>query len=179
MTVSWNLVCFMTTEHPICTVYCGSTGVLEFIDSLLLTLELTKVVRKHNISSDQYSRWSVMVNKVLCSNNFITRSTFVTAHIFCIFIGCDRNYHKRCAYKIPNNCVRVTTEAHTNVLHAVNMSAPIPSRHIKEVWSGRPLLLDRSVQGRLQVPHTFFVHSFRKPTSCNHCKKLVSCKIIC
>ena len=118
-----------------------------------------------------------MVNNMLCSDNSNTQPLLTGtqhSHFLCVCVGCDRNFHKRCAYKIPNNCNRLTTEAHTNVLHAVNMSAPIPSRHIKEVWSGRPLLLDRSALGRLQVPHTFFVHSFRKPTACNHCKKLVS-----
>ena len=117
-----------------------------------------------------------------CSGGVTPTAPFLCANlvflaVMCVWVpsfpGCDRNYHKRCAYKIPNNCNRVTTEAHAKSVHSVNVSAPPPLRHVKEVWSGRPLVPDRSVQGKLQVPHTFFVHSFRKPTTCNQCKKLV------
>ncbi|KAL5463755.1 hypothetical protein EMCRGX_G032685 [Ephydatia muelleri] len=64
--------------------------------------------------------------------------------------GCEQNFHKKCAYRVPNNCASVQT-----------------------TWSGRPLWIDRALLSRPQVPHTFFVHSFKKPTVCHHCKKLI------
>lgn len=76
--------------------------------------------------------------------------------------GCDKNFHKGCAFKIPNNCTRFSSEN--------TPSTP----HRRESWSGRPLWIDRALHSRPHVPHTFFVHSFKKPTACHHCKKLVS-----
>lgn len=78
--------------------------------------------------------------------------------------GCDKNFHKRCAYKIPNNCTRLKT--------ADGISSVMGSRP-SEAWSGRPLWIDRTLKSRPQVPHTFFVHSFKKPTVCHYCKKLL------
>ena len=79
-------------------------------------------------------------------------------------IGCDKNFHKKCAYKIPNDCTRYWAELGT---------AP-PTPGSKETWSGRPVWIDKAISSRPQVPHTFFVHSFKKPTACQKCKKLVS-----
>lgn len=77
--------------------------------------------------------------------------------------GCDKNFHKKCAYKIPNDCTRYWAELGT---------AP-PTPRTRETWSGRPLWIDKAIQARPQVPHTLFVHSFKKPTACHHCKKLI------
>ena len=82
--------------------------------------------------------------------------------------GCDKNFHKKCAYKIPNNCTRLKTA--DGISNCTSNCPPRP----EEVWSGRPLWIDRTLRSRQYVPHTFFVHTFKKPTQCHHCKKLVS-----
>ena len=82
--------------------------------------------------------------------------------------GCDKNFHKKCAYKIPNNCTRLKTA--DGISNCTSNCPPRP----EEVWSGRPLWIDRTLRSRQCVPHTFFVHTFKKPTQCHHCKKLVS-----
>ncbi|CAB04830.2 Serine/threonine-protein kinase dkf-2 [Caenorhabditis elegans] len=42
-------------------------------------------------------------------------------------------------------------------------------------WSGRPLWMEiaEATRVKLQVPHTFQVHSYKLPTVCQHCKKLL------
>jgi len=39
--------------------------------------------------------------------------------------------------------------------------------------SGRPAELDRLVN-KLEIPHTFVIHSYKRPTVCHVCRKLVS-----
>ncbi len=85
----------------------------------------------------------------------------------CLPLGCDKNYHKKCAYKVPNNCTRLKESDGVSVPPQLYLNP-------QEVWSGRPLWIDRTLKSRQQVPHTFFVHTFKKPTQCYHCKKLVS-----
>ncbi len=65
---------------------------------------------------------------------------------------------------IPNDCTRFWTETGTTP----------PTTEGGETWSGRPLWIDKAIHSRPQVPHTFFVQSFKKPTACQKCKKLVS-----
>ncbi|GMS82068.1 hypothetical protein PENTCL1PPCAC_4243 [Pristionchus entomophagus] len=40
-------------------------------------------------------------------------------------------------------------------------------------WSGRPLWMEVAEATRVKVPHTFQVHSYKRPTVCQHCKKLL------
>ncbi|CAJ0582176.1 unnamed protein product, partial [Mesorhabditis spiculigera] len=40
-------------------------------------------------------------------------------------------------------------------------------------WSGRPLWMEVAEATRVKVPHTFQVHSYKKPTVCQFCKKLL------
>ncbi|EGT43942.1 hypothetical protein CAEBREN_25230 [Caenorhabditis brenneri] len=42
-------------------------------------------------------------------------------------------------------------------------------------WSGRPLWMEiaEATRVKIQVPHTFQVHSYKLPTVCQHCKKLL------
>ncbi|XP_031555921.1 serine/threonine-protein kinase D3-like [Actinia tenebrosa] len=101
--------------------------------------------------------------------------------------GCGGNYHKRCAYRIRNNCsdsrhrnstqygalqVSPAMDLHTpNLLQGMNSwnEGQIPGR--RATWSGDSLIWDKP--GRIQVPHTFAVHSYKKPTMCQICKKLL------
>ncbi|XP_022252201.1 serine/threonine-protein kinase D1-like isoform X2 [Limulus polyphemus] len=108
--------------------------------------------------------------------------------------GCGLNFHKRCAYKIPNNCThtrrrRSSTYLYprspTESLQRTASSGPIfsdetslfpvsPNKEKKSsVNMGRPPWVDRELAGRIRVPHTFVVHSYTRPTLCQYCKKLL------
>ena len=100
--------------------------------------------------------------------------------------GCDKNFHKGCAFKLPNDCTRhwgdnPSSSSTSSLQRIPKTSASLPRssssnrlRERKETWSGRPLWIDKALHNRPQVPHTFFIQSFKKPTACHHCKKLVS-----
>lgn len=106
--------------------------------------------------------------------------------------GCGLNYHKRCAFKIPNNCSGVRKRRLSNVsLPGPGLSVPRtlqtecaalpaeeshvhqePSKRIPS-WSGRPIWMEKMVLCRVKVPHTFAVHSYARPTVCQYCKRLL------
>uniref|UniRef100_A0A8D2P2F7 Serine/threonine-protein kinase n=1 Tax=Zosterops lateralis melanops TaxID=1220523 RepID=A0A8D2P2F7_ZOSLA len=110
--------------------------------------------------------------------------------------GCGLNYHKRCAFKIPNNCSGVRKRRLSNVsLPGAGLSVPRPAQaehtssaseeisvifpgtegRLKRIpsWSGRPIWMDKMVLCRVKVPHTFAVHSYTRPTICQYCKRLL------
>ncbi|KAM9356125.1 serine/threonine-protein kinase D3 [Pholidichthys leucotaenia] len=107
--------------------------------------------------------------------------------------GCGLNYHKRCAFKIPNNCSGVRKRRLSNVsLPAPSASVPRLSAatetaavgleersgHLeagKRVlsWSGRPIWMDMMEKTRVKVPHTFSIHTYTRPTICQFCKRLL------
>ncbi|XP_067336646.1 serine/threonine-protein kinase D1 isoform X5 [Channa argus] len=127
--------------------------------------------------------------------------------------GCGLNYHKRCAFKIPNNCSGVRRRRPSNVsltgglvnigrrLSAepspphytddallVSTSPVSPSmeqknqldyfpgrerRSSSQSYIGRPIELDKILLSKVKVPHTFVIHSYTRPTVCQHCKKLL------
>uniref|UniRef100_A0A8D2P4R7 protein kinase C n=1 Tax=Zosterops lateralis melanops TaxID=1220523 RepID=A0A8D2P4R7_ZOSLA len=111
--------------------------------------------------------------------------------------GCGLNYHKRCAFKIPNNCSGVRKRRLSNVsLPGAGLSVPRPAQaeHTSSaseevcpaVWprvppvsqlqhsaGGRPIWMDKMVLCRVKVPHTFAVHSYTRPTICQYCKRLL------
>ncbi|XP_076318715.1 serine/threonine-protein kinase D1-like isoform X2 [Tachypleus tridentatus] len=108
--------------------------------------------------------------------------------------GCGLNFHKRCAYKIPNNCThtrrrRSSTYLYprspTESLQRTASSGPIfsdetslfpvsPNKEKKSsINMGRPPWVDRELALRIRVPHTFVVHSYTRPTLCQYCKKLL------
>uniref|UniRef100_A0AAQ4RKN7 protein kinase C n=1 Tax=Gasterosteus aculeatus aculeatus TaxID=481459 RepID=A0AAQ4RKN7_GASAC len=99
--------------------------------------------------------------------------------------GCGLNYHKRCAFKIPNNCTGVRKRRLSNVsLPGACLSVPRPSpaenaRPHQEAgkrilsWSGRPIWMEKMVLGRVKVPHTFAIHTYTRPTICQYCKRLL------
>uniref|UniRef100_A0A8C4RUC9 Serine/threonine-protein kinase n=1 Tax=Erpetoichthys calabaricus TaxID=27687 RepID=A0A8C4RUC9_ERPCA len=109
--------------------------------------------------------------------------------------GCGLNYHKRCAFKIPNNCSGVRKRRLSNVSlpgPGLSVPRPAPIEHApvstEEVlsmrshqepgkripsWSGRPIWMEKMVLGRVKVPHTFVVHSYTRPTICQYCKRLL------
>ncbi|XP_077869639.1 serine/threonine-protein kinase D3 [Saccoglossus kowalevskii] len=101
--------------------------------------------------------------------------------------GCGGNYHKRCAYKIPNNCSLArrhrSSFTSSTLPWQTDSSHVIEENHIKSdalsrdkrstSWSGRPIWVEKAVAGRIKVPHTFAIHSYTKPTVCMSCKKLL------
>ncbi|XP_037603435.1 serine/threonine-protein kinase D1 isoform X2 [Sebastes umbrosus] len=129
--------------------------------------------------------------------------------------GCGLNYHKRCAFKIPNNCSGVRrrrssavslTGGLANLGGLVNLGRPLsaepspplytddallspvsPSmeknqldyfpgrerRFSSQSYGGRPIELDKILLSKVKVPHTFLIHSYTRPTVCQHCKKLL------
>ncbi|XP_065920713.1 serine/threonine-protein kinase D3-like [Dysidea avara] len=90
--------------------------------------------------------------------------------------GCGQNFHKRCAYKIPNNCTRQNISEPVSSLEPSTMSLKRVNTNIsrRQTWSGRPLWMDRAQRrNKPQVPHTFSVHTYTIPTVCQVCKKLL------
>ncbi|KAM3861177.1 serine/threonine-protein kinase D3-like isoform 2-T2 [Diretmus argenteus] len=106
--------------------------------------------------------------------------------------GCGLNYHKRCAFKIPNNCSGVKKRRLSNVSlpgAVLSASRPSPTEHAlapqeeqrpllgagkrNSLLSGRPIWMEKMVLGRVKVPHTFSVHTYTRPTMCQFCKRLL------
>ncbi|KAI6221794.1 Serine/threonine-protein kinase D [Aphelenchoides fujianensis] len=57
---------------------------------------------------------------------------------------------------------------------------PIGGNHLQQPrkdrsssWSGRPLWMEIAEASRVKIPHTFQVHTYKRPTVCQHCKKLL------
>uniref|UniRef100_A0A672RI55 Protein kinase D3 n=1 Tax=Sinocyclocheilus grahami TaxID=75366 RepID=A0A672RI55_SINGR len=100
---------------------------------------------------------------------------------------CGLNYHKRCAFKIPNNCSGVRKRRLSNVSlpgPSLSVPRPAPAEHAvvsleeepgKRIpsWSGRPIWMEKMVLGRVKVPHTFVIHTYTRPTICQYCKRLL------
>lgn len=111
--------------------------------------------------------------------------------------GCGGNYHKKCAYKIPNNCsdsrhrtssTIVNSPSNTNTLprpssqvvdpvllqHSNSLNDSMPSlKERRATWSGRSVWIEPALSGRIQVPHSFAIHSYKRPTNCQICKRLL------
>uniref|UniRef100_A0A674ABX2 protein kinase C n=1 Tax=Salmo trutta TaxID=8032 RepID=A0A674ABX2_SALTR len=93
--------------------------------------------------------------------------------------GCGLNYHKRCAFKIPNNCSGIRKRRLSNVsltgLTTLTNTRQYAYSHQKRSssYTGRPIELDKILLSKVKVPHTFVVHSYTRPTVCQHCKKLL------
>ncbi|XP_077906395.1 serine/threonine-protein kinase D1 isoform X2 [Ictidomys tridecemlineatus] len=113
--------------------------------------------------------------------------------------GCGLNYHKRCAFKIPNNCSGVRRRRLSNVsltglstirTSSAELSTSAPDepllqkspsesfigrekRSNSQSYIGRPIELDKILLSKVKVPHTFVIHSYTRPTVCQYCKKLL------
>uniref|UniRef100_A0A8C7XC43 Serine/threonine-protein kinase n=1 Tax=Oryzias sinensis TaxID=183150 RepID=A0A8C7XC43_9TELE len=107
--------------------------------------------------------------------------------------GCGLNYHKRCAFKIPNNCTGVRKRRLSNVSlpgPSLSVPRPLPTENAVVVpdeqlrshqeagkrilsWSGRPIWMDKMEKTRVKVPHTFAIHTYTRPTICQYCKRLL------
>ncbi|XP_049756706.1 serine/threonine-protein kinase D2 isoform X2 [Loxodonta africana] len=99
--------------------------------------------------------------------------------------GCGLNYHKRCAFSIPNNC----SGARKRRLSSTSLASGHSSRSTTDLlprrppsssssssassYTGRPIELDKMLLSKVKVPHTFLIHSYTRPTVCQACKKLL------
>uniref|UniRef100_A0A4W5KBI2 Serine/threonine-protein kinase n=1 Tax=Hucho hucho TaxID=62062 RepID=A0A4W5KBI2_9TELE len=100
--------------------------------------------------------------------------------------GCGLNYHKRCAFSIPNNCSgarkrRLSTTI-PGPIHIILVSwsprvpfcpQPRTPSEARRFYTGRPVHLDKILMSKVKVPHTFAVHSYTRPTVCQYCKRLL------
>uniref|UniRef100_A0A8C4DCS9 protein kinase C n=1 Tax=Dicentrarchus labrax TaxID=13489 RepID=A0A8C4DCS9_DICLA len=93
--------------------------------------------------------------------------------------GCGLNYHKRCAFSIPNNCsgarkrrLSTTSLSSSQSLH-LPASPPRTPSDARRFYTGRPVHLDKILMSKVKVPHTFAVHSYTRPTVCQYCKRLL------
>ncbi|XP_070710894.1 protein kinase D4 [Pempheris klunzingeri] len=106
--------------------------------------------------------------------------------------GCGLDFHKRCALQLPNNCSRARRQVSASLslfpprrprthslsnqaggsLEEISMSKPSsrpPSWAEPPVWLG----IGNGSRSRAQVPHTFHIHSYTKPTVCQYCHRLL------
>uniref|UniRef100_A0A3Q2WYX7 non-specific serine/threonine protein kinase n=1 Tax=Haplochromis burtoni TaxID=8153 RepID=A0A3Q2WYX7_HAPBU len=106
--------------------------------------------------------------------------------------GCGLDFHKRCALQLPSNCSRARRQVSTSFslfpprrprthslsnqaggsLEEISKSKPAsrpPSWAEAPVWLG----VGYSDWSRAQVPHTFHIHSYTKPTVCQYCHRLL------
>uniref|UniRef100_A0A4W5N5T1 protein kinase C n=1 Tax=Hucho hucho TaxID=62062 RepID=A0A4W5N5T1_9TELE len=94
--------------------------------------------------------------------------------------GCGLNYHKRCAFSIPNNCSGArkrrlsTTSLNSSQSLRLSTSESLSSvGEARRFYTGRPVHLDKILMSKVKVPHTFAVHSYTRPTVCQYCKRLL------
>lgn len=117
--------------------------------------------------------------------------------------GCGLNYHKRCAFSIPNNCsgarkrrlsttslnssqsLRLsiteslqsvgTTSSCTEETSLIRSHTQMPRTpsDARRFYTGRPVHLDKMLMTKVKVPHTFAIHSYTRPTVCQYCKRLL------
>uniref|UniRef100_H3CN08 Protein kinase D4 n=1 Tax=Tetraodon nigroviridis TaxID=99883 RepID=H3CN08_TETNG len=101
--------------------------------------------------------------------------------------GCGLDFHKRCAFRLSNNCSRARRQVSTSVslfpprrprTHSLSgqtsgsleePSSRPPSWAEPPVWLG----VGYGDRCRPQVPHTFHIHSYTKPTVCQYCHRLL------
>uniref|UniRef100_A0A3B4GNZ1 Serine/threonine-protein kinase n=1 Tax=Pundamilia nyererei TaxID=303518 RepID=A0A3B4GNZ1_9CICH len=94
--------------------------------------------------------------------------------------GCGLNYHKRCAFSIPNNCsgarkrrLSTTSLSSSQSLRLSTTESPRTASDARRFYTGRPVHLDKMLMSKVKVPHTFAVHSYTRPTVCQYCKRLL------
>uniref|UniRef100_A0A8D3DZ76 Serine/threonine-protein kinase n=1 Tax=Scophthalmus maximus TaxID=52904 RepID=A0A8D3DZ76_SCOMX len=94
--------------------------------------------------------------------------------------GCGLNYHKRCAFSIPNNCsgarkrrLSTTSLSSSQSLRLSTTESPRTPSEARRFYTGRPVHLDKILMSKVKVPHTFAVHSYTRPTVCQYCKRLL------
>jgi protein kinase D len=77
--------------------------------------------------------------------------------------GCGRNFHKRCVSDLPNNCLPSTRK--------ISDVACANDEDVVDDMKKRLTLTGAELPTAL--PHCFYVHSYRSPTKCYICKRLL------
>ncbi|MGH0139482.1 UNVERIFIED_CONTAM: hypothetical protein FKN15_035759 [Acipenser sinensis] len=109
-----------------------------------------------------------------------------------VMSGCGLDFHKRCAFKIPSDCsgarrrcgpslsliptgrTRATSLSTQTGGSLEEISRSKPSRRSRAPsWGGRPIWVDHREPTRVQVPHRFHIHTYTRPTVCQHCQRLL------
>lgn len=81
------------------------------------------------LSSGHLKELTKRTKNTIMSDLMYLMSVFLTCmYILCVCVsGCGLNYHKRCAFKIPNNCSGVRKRRLSNVsLPGPSLSVPRP-----------------------------------------------------
>lgn len=86
--------------------------------------------------------------------------------------GCGLNFHKRCAYKIPNNCSYARRRRTSFQNMPRSPSDSLNSLHHESSLEGEAPVV-RDMASLAVVPHSFALHSYTTPTICHYCKKLL------
>ncbi|XP_030635189.1 protein kinase D4 [Chanos chanos] len=108
--------------------------------------------------------------------------------------GCGLDFHKRCVLQLPNNCSRASRRCGPSLslfppgrprtpslsnqaggsLEEISISKR-NSRSRPNSWVEQPVWLGvgsgKGVQ--LRIPHTFHIHTYKRPTACQHCHRLL------
>ncbi|KAM9827413.1 protein kinase D4 [Neosynchiropus ocellatus] len=102
--------------------------------------------------------------------------------------GCGLDFHKRCAYRLVNDCSRARRQvgASVSLFQPRHVQTRLLSNHrggsLEEISKSKPSSRPPSwaeppewlpVGDKAQVPHTFHIHSYTKPTVCQHCHRLL------
>ncbi|XP_026679352.1 serine/threonine-protein kinase D3 [Diaphorina citri] len=110
--------------------------------------------------------------------------------------GCSLNFHKRCVVKIPNNCSSGYKHRRSSTLHVPHSTsetgsnssiASDDSNYTSSSFSTKPSSRSPSLTSRtdalsptspgapssVNIPHTFNLHTYTRPTLCGLCKKLL------
>jgi len=117
--------------------------------------------------------------------------------------GCGLNFHKRCVFKIPNDCSYSRKKRQNSFVGSVGSGSsvslavsssvgaascdgnflappardgsvsPSTKQRSTSMIGGRPPEVDALFRNRVKIPHTFVIHTYTKPTQCHYCKKML------
>lgn len=79
----------------------------------------------------------------------------------------------------PQGCVLSSMHISNSIVHVIFLFTifsdlqPRTPSDARRFYTGRPVHLDKMLMSKVKVPHTFAVHSYTRPTVCQHCKRLL------
>ncbi|XP_066143838.1 serine/threonine-protein kinase D3 isoform X1 [Euwallacea fornicatus] len=180
----------------------NSNNILQFINSasdivdetlieIVLTAKVPATVQHSDVTVVRPHALSVHSYKTPTFCDFCGEMLFGLVRQGLKCDGCAQNYHKRCVVKVPNNCSFALYDGNKSERRrSANLQVPrSPSGGSNtSLASGNstqtedsglqgtnrsPSLSARSDCRAVRIPHTFVIHSYTRPTVCQHCKKLL------
>ncbi|XP_044264350.1 serine/threonine-protein kinase D3 isoform X2 [Tribolium madens] len=169
----------------------------EIVDETLIEIVLTgKVVSTPEIIIVRPHALSVHSYKTPTFCDFCGEMLFGLVRQGLKCEGCGQNYHKRCVVKVPNNCSYTLLEdkqrrrsttlqvprspsgGSNSSLASANStqtedSGLFQAPNRSPSLGGRPAWVEKEMSSRVKIPHTFVLHTYTRPTVCQHCKKLL------